>query len=105
MMKTIDVPIKSISDVKRSPMNIFKEADEKQNGVYIFNRDSIAGVMLTQKQYEDMSNEIELLYDKIDELVALQRINDDTPQTYSDYEVRGEAANAPVIIDENDGWE
>ena len=104
-MKTIDVPIKSISDVKRSPMNIFKEAEEQQNGVYIFNRDSIAGVMLTQEHYEDMVNEIELLYDKIDELVVLQRINDETLKTYSDYEVRGDAANEPIEIDENDGWE
>lgn len=27
-MKVLNVPHKSISEVKRSPMNIFKEADE-----------------------------------------------------------------------------
>ncbi|MBO0421462.1 prevent-host-death protein [Enterococcus plantarum] len=42
----------SVTDVKQSPMTIFKKAKETNKGVYIYNRNKVAGVMLTVEQYE-----------------------------------------------------
>jgi|TARA_B100000809_G_C15105352_1_gene518526 PHD/YefM family antitoxin component YafN of YafNO toxin-antitoxin module len=103
-MKTLDVPFKSISDVKKSPMTIFKEAEERNNGVYIFNRDKVAGVVLTQEQYENMNNEIEALYDRIDELIVKERLKDTNVKTYSVEEATGINLDN-IELDENDGWE
>ncbi|MEI5988800.1 type II toxin-antitoxin system Phd/YefM family antitoxin [Enterococcus crotali] len=44
----------SITDVKQSPMTIFETAKEKNTGVYIYNRNKVAGVMLTAEQYETL---------------------------------------------------
>ncbi|MCG1010918.1 hypothetical protein J4760_12890 [Salinicoccus sp. ID82-1] len=103
-MKTLDVPFKSISDVKKSPMTIFEEAKERNNGVYIFNRDKVAGVVLTQDQYESMNSEIEALYDRIDELIVKERLQDKNIKTYSVEEVTGINLD-DIELDDNDGWE
>ncbi|GGC83060.1 type II toxin-antitoxin system Phd/YefM family antitoxin [Enterococcus wangshanyuanii] len=42
----------SITDVKQSPMTVFATAKKEQTGVYIYNRNRVAGVMLTVEQYE-----------------------------------------------------
>lgn len=102
-MKILDVPHKSISDVKQSPMRIFEQANDTSNGVYIFNRNTVAGVMLTQKQYEGMHAEIELLRDKIDEMIIKKRLADENVKTYSVAEATG--INLENIeFDSNDGW-
>ncbi|MCA5012606.1 MULTISPECIES: type II toxin-antitoxin system Phd/YefM family antitoxin [unclassified Enterococcus] len=44
----------SITDVKQSPMTVFATAKKEQTGVYIYNRNRVAGVMLTVEQYEDL---------------------------------------------------
>lgn len=44
----------SITDVKQSPMTIFETAKETNEGVYIYNRNKVAGVMLTAEQYETL---------------------------------------------------
>ena len=92
-------------------MSIFKEADETNNGVYLFNRGSVAGVMLTQEQYESVNEEIEklnveieVLYDQIDELVVKERIADTNVKTYSVEETTGVNLD-DIEFDENDGWE
>ncbi|MEZ2459038.1 hypothetical protein ACBR55_10705 [Salinicoccus roseus] len=103
-MKTLDVPFKSISDIKKSPMTIFEEAKARNNGVYIFNRDKVAGVVLTQEQYENMNSEIEALYDRIDELIVKERLQDKNPKTYSVEAVTGINLD-DIELDDNDGWE
>lgn len=103
-MKILDVPHKSISDVKNSPMKIFEQANITNNGVYIFNRNSVAGVMITQEQYEGLNAEIDALYDKIDEMVVKERLADTNVKTYSVEEVTGINLD-DVEFDENDGWE
>ena len=85
-------------------MTIFKEAEERNNGVYIFNRDKVAGVVLTQEQYENMNNEIEALYDRIDELIVKERLKDTNVKTYSVEEATGINLD-DIELDENDGWE
>ncbi|MGX7148610.1 type II toxin-antitoxin system Phd/YefM family antitoxin [Enterococcus ureasiticus] len=44
----------SVTDVKQSPMTIFEAAKEANAGVYIYNRNKVAGVMLTAEQYESL---------------------------------------------------
>jgi restriction endonuclease Mrr len=58
-LKKLEVPTSSITEVKKSPMDVFAQAREAETGVYIFNREKIAGVMLTQEQYETLVQELE----------------------------------------------
>lgn len=103
-MENLNVPIKSITEVKKSPMSIFQEAHEKNNGVYIFNRDKIAGVVLTQNQYEAMNNEIMYLREKLEEFTIVNRLKDKNAGILSFEEVTGESLGN-INLDENDGWE
>lgn len=57
-LKKLEVPTSSITEVKRSPMDVFDQARQAQTGVYVFNREKIAGVMLTQTQYETLLQEL-----------------------------------------------
>ena len=104
-MKILDIPTSSISEVKWSPMDIFQKADKEAAGVYIFNREKVAGVMLTQKQYETLNKEIDELYDQIADLIAEKRLLNEKAAIFSDSEVRGAIANEMPTIDEEDGWE
>lgn len=104
-MKILDIPTSSISEVKRSPMEIFQKADKEAAGVYIFNREKVAGVMLTQKQYESLTREVDGLYDQIADLIAEKRLLSEDVRTFSDRDVRGSIANEEPTIDEEDGWE
>lgn len=65
-LKKLEVPTTSITEVKKSPMDVFQQARDAGTGVYVFNREKIAGVMLTQEQYETLLQELE---DKREELV------------------------------------
>lgn len=104
-MRILDIPTSSISEVKRSPMDIFQKADKEAAGVYIFNREKVAGVMLTQKQYETLNKEVDELYDQIADLIAEKRLLNEKVALYSDSEVRGAIAAEIPTIDEEDGWE
>ncbi|SIN86996.1 hypothetical protein SAMN05878443_0225 [Carnobacterium alterfunditum] len=104
-MKILDIPTSSISEVKRSPMEVFQKADKEAAGVYIFNREKVAGVMLTQKQYETLNKEVDSLYDQIADLIAEKRLLNEKVATFSDSEFRGSIANEVPTIDEEDGWE
>lgn len=103
--KILNIPISNISEVKRSPMDVFKKADKADKGVYIFNRNEVAGVMLTQKQYESFDEDIDSLYDLIAEMTAEKRLLSKNTKFYSDKDVRGSIANETPIVDETDGWE
>lgn len=104
-MRILDIPTTSISNVKRSPMEAFQMADQEAAGVYVFNREKVAGVMLTQKQYESLNREIEELYDQLADLMAEKRLLTENVSTFSDVEVRGATATESPVIDEEDGWE
>ena len=66
-LKKLEVPTSSITEVKRSPMDVFDQARKAETGVYIFNREKVAGVMLTQEQYETLLQELELLRHTVNE--------------------------------------
>lgn len=57
-LKKLEVPTTSITEVKKSPMDVFNQAREAGTAVYVFNREKIAGVMLTQEQYETLLQEL-----------------------------------------------
>lgn len=59
--KKLEVPTSSITEVKRSPMEVFEMARKQGTGVYIFNREKVAGVMLTKELYENLVEELETL--------------------------------------------
>jgi PHD/YefM family antitoxin component YafN of YafNO toxin-antitoxin module len=103
--KILNAPTATISDVKKSPMDVFRKATNQGEGVYILNRKKIEGVMLTQKQYEALIEENDYLNDKIVELIAEKRLLDKSPAAFSDREVRGKVANKEPIIDKLDGFE
>lgn len=104
-MKILDVPMTSISEVKRSPMEIFEKAAHESSGVYVFNREKVAGVMLTQQQYESLNKEIEELHEQMENLIAEKRLLEKNGPTYTDEEVRGHISRKQPVIDKEDGWE
>lgn len=104
-MKTLDIPTASISEVKKSPDTVFKLAAETNNAVYVFNRGSVSGVMLTREQYESLSRQVEDLEEHLLDAEVALRLSMGEVKTYSDVSVRGHAANAVPVLDSNDGWE
>ena len=64
-LKKLEVPTTSITEVKKSPMDVFQQARDARTGVYVFNREKIAGVMLTQEQYKTLLQELEESRQKI----------------------------------------
>ena len=104
-MRILDVPTTSVTEVKKNPNKIFDHARKQKTGVYVFNRNDVSGVMLSQEQYESLNQRIDLLEEKILDYEVSMRLNKQDINTYSDIEVRGDIANEPIIIDENDGWE
>ncbi|MDT2756133.1 type II toxin-antitoxin system Phd/YefM family antitoxin [Enterococcus asini] len=57
-LKKLEVPTTSITEVKKSPMDVFEQARQAGTGVYVFNREKVAGIMLTQEQYENLLQEL-----------------------------------------------
>ena len=64
-LKKLEVPTTSITEVKKSPMDVFQQARDARTGVYVFKREKIAGIMLTQEQYETLLQELEESRQKI----------------------------------------
>ena len=65
ILRKLEVPTTSITEVKKSPMDVFQQARDARTGVYVFNREKIAGIMLTQEQYETLLQELEESRQKI----------------------------------------
>jgi hypothetical protein len=104
-MEALNVPTATISEVKISPSKIFKAAESNDNGVYVFNRGSIVGVMLTKEQYERLTGAVEALTDKLIELEVEKRIAVDDLKRYPDGAVRGVRARDHETVDMSDGWD
>ena len=106
-MKTLDVPTTSISELKKDPKSLFKEAADKKTGVYVLNRNTPSGIVMSVQDYEIMVKRLDQLEDLYLEHIASERLNHDKGHYLTDREVRGkEKANSNTVeIDENDGWE
>lgn len=81
--KKLEVPTSSITEVKKSPMDVFQQARKEKTGVYIFNREKIAGVMLTQELYESLVKELDDLRAKKEE-ISVTSLPEATSQARSD---------------------
>jgi PHD/YefM family antitoxin component YafN of YafNO toxin-antitoxin module len=103
-MQALNVLTVSISDVKMSPGKIFRMAESTNNGVYVFNRGTVVGVMLTQEQYERLTDGIEALTDRLIETEAAKRLLIAAQKIYKDHEVRDIKSDDALPIDMDDGW-
>lgn len=83
-LKKLEVPTSSITEVKRSPMDVFDQARKAETGVYIFNREKVAGVMLTQEQYETLLQELADLCQKANEEVQTPIESNELLGNYAD---------------------
>ncbi len=104
-MKILNVPHTSITEAKSNPTKIFEQSAREKTGVYIFNRNNVAGVMLSKDQYEYLNNRVEQLEEEMLDLLAYTRLQDSDVKVYTDKEVRGSIVDQDVTYDENDGWE
>ena len=101
-MKSMDVPLATIGALKKSPMDIIRMAEERENGVYILNRNRSVGVVMTAAQYDSLIRKIEQMEEEITVLPRLAAEN----KLLSDEEVRGDQAREAVVeTGEDDGWE
>lgn len=101
MLKTLDVQTSNISELKKSLSTLF---DQAKSGIYIFNRNTPSGIVMSVRDYENMVHKIEQLQEKIYDLEVAERIKNNT-KLYSDEEVRGVSPDGNIELDENDGWE
>ncbi len=58
-----------------------------------------------QEQYESLTNEIEVLHERVLDLEVEKRLVIKDLELYSDEAVRGANADQFLTLDENDGWE
>ena len=103
--QTMDVPTASITEVKKSPGSVFGLAEATNNAVYVFNRGSVSGVMLTKEQYESLNRQIEELEERLLDVEVARRLAASNVDVYSDNSVRGILANSTPKLDTNDDWE
>lgn len=107
-MKMLDVPVTNMTELKKSPASVIKQAEETKNGVYIFNRDTPAAVILTSHDYEKLIKKINQLEDELldfqIEQEAEKRI-ENRHSKYSEEDIFGKDGLNDVKIDEDDGWE
>lgn len=105
MLKTLDVPTSNISALKKSPAKIFAEAKKAKSGVYVFNRDTPAGIVMDVDDYEHMVHLINELEEKLFDAEAADRLKTND-KLYTDQEVRGAKASGDYVdLDDDDGWE
>lgn len=102
MFKVLDVPTTSITELKKAPMAIIDLAKESNTGVYVLNRNEVAGVVLSEHQYKAINKENDQLHEEILLLETALRLSKTDIVTFTDKEVR---ASYDVEIDENDGWD
>lgn len=103
-MKILDTPIRSISELKKAPMDIIEEAKTTETGVYILNHNKGVGVILSSEQYENLLLEKAELEERLLDLEVENRLLTNK-KLYSDVEVRRE--HNPVSSTEvlDDEWE
>ncbi|GEO67166.1 type II toxin-antitoxin system Phd/YefM family antitoxin [Levilactobacillus spicheri] len=104
-MKHLEVPTRTINDLKRSPQAVFEQAQAADTGIYILNHTTPASVVLSVTGYENLVKKKEDLQDQLFDLEALARKSHGGP-TCTDEPVCGHAlANAQPKINPQDGWE
>lgn len=72
-----------IAEFKKDPENAFKTAENEQSVVHVIDGDQVAGVLMSKAQYEFARDEIESLYDVIDELTVNENLANSDEKTFS----------------------
>ncbi|MDF7669335.1 type II toxin-antitoxin system Phd/YefM family antitoxin [Lactobacillus sp. ESL0703] len=96
LAKKINVPLTSISDVKKAPMKAFSLSKDNQVPVYVLNNNKKVGVMLDIDQYNKIIDLVEkagqivdnAAEEKYQEKIA-QRLAKNNEQHLSDEDVLG----------------
>ena len=114
-MQTLNVPIESISELKKSPMKAIEESKKNNTGTYILNNNKPVGVVMEVGLYEELlereanlqkiTEELrEKLFDAQIDMIALSRIQDKNPILIPADEVMG--AGWDTNLEEiSDDWE
>lgn len=102
-LKKLEVPTSSITEVKRSPMDVFAQAREAGTGVYIFNREKVAGVMLTQEQYEALVQELDDLREQ--KVANKQQMSEMIAEVKPSFETTAATTNEPPVTSTVAGME
>ncbi|HCU8763829.1 hypothetical protein [Staphylococcus warneri] len=97
-------PQKNISNLKKSPNAVFKEAEEKNSPIFVMKHSNVAGVVLSDELYTTLVNTIKDYEDEIDNLKIANRIDNENKVLYKDEEVRN-IISRNIPTDDNDGWE
>ena len=103
-MKILDTPIRSISELKKAPMDIIEQAKATNTGVYILNHNKDVGVILSSEQYKNLLLEKEELEEQLLDLEVKNRLLTNK-KMYSDFEVRGESTSVESSASFDDDWE
>lgn len=100
IISKINVPLRTITDIKLSPMKIFEESKKKHTAVYVLNKNKKVGVMLDVEEFHKMIEMVALANQFIDELAEeryqekiYHRIQKDKNVRWTDEEVRNERTN------------
>lgn len=93
----INVPLMSISEIKKAPMKGFTLSKDHQSAVYVLNKNKEVGVVLDIEEYNKMIKFIEVAYSLIDEsneetyqAKIMRRLHDDQGKRLSNKVVLGE---------------
>ena len=103
-MLALNVPMESISELKKSPMKVIDESKRSSTGVYILNNNKPVGVTLDVDLYEELlrsNQQLEALIDELKnqlfdaqvDMIALARLQDKDRDTIPATEVMGKDWN------------
>lgn len=84
--------ITTISDLKKSPKNVFNIAKKERHPIIIYNNNKANGVIMDMQTYTDMENTINTLNEKIFDLETAIRLKTNT-KSWSAIEVQGNNKN------------
>lgn len=102
--KIDDKQFVSITDLQRSASKVL----DTDKDIFIMKNNHPFKVITSVDDYNKQIDAFEILNDKLLESEAYIRILEEAKgkiKKLTDYEVRGDKANKPPVLDENDGWE
>lgn len=91
-----------IAEFQKDPENTFKTAEKEQSVVHVIDGDTVAGVLMSKAQYEFARDEIESLYDVIDELTVNENLANSDEKTFS---VDDAAYEKIKVLQLDEDWE
>lgn len=96
LVSKINVPLTSISDIKKAPMKAFSISKENHTAVYVLNNNKEVGVIIDIDEYNKMIEFIESSYALIDDFNEQKyqekiklRLDQDDGHRYTNEEVIG----------------